>query len=193
MADFLAPLERLLWCGDPWNGSWPNYRQLGIGFDHVDELIRIATDGALATAAFDSTEAWAPLHAWRALGQLRAGPAVEPLLDLLTDCAGRDDDWGLEELPVVFGMIGPAALPALADYLSDASRPLHARIAVTTALECMAHEHPPARPRCIELLTGLLRVMDWIDPALNGYLASALLDLEAWEPALMLEEAFAGN
>jgi len=193
MADYCAPLEQLLRCGDPWNGSWPNYRQLGIGFEHVDELIQMATDGALARATLDSTSAWAPLHAWRALGQLRARPAIEPLLELLTDCAGRDDDWGLEELPVVLGMIGPAALPALAGYLSDASRPLHSRLAVTTALECLAHEHPWARLDCIELLTGFVREPDWVDPALNGYLAAALLDLEAWEPAHVLEEAFVGN
>src|SRR5579864_7878643 len=48
------------------------------------------------------------VHAWRALGQLRAVEAVEPLLELFDRL--EDDDWVHEELPAVFGLIGPARI-----------------------------------------------------------------------------------
>src|SRR6516162_9776606 len=101
------PVERLLTYGESdrirWD-DWPDYRALGIGPEQIPELIQLATDEELNLAAVESTEVWAPLHAWCALGQLRAVEAVEPLLELFDRL--EDDDWVHEELPAVFGLIG---------------------------------------------------------------------------------------
>jgi hypothetical protein len=61
----------------------------------------------------DDNAVYGPVHAWRALGQLRAFAAVEPLLGLLDRLDQLGDDWYLEEFPDVFGQIGPQAIPPL--------------------------------------------------------------------------------
>src|SRR5436305_13614282 len=113
-----SPVDKLLTCGDPWEvranpKDWPQYLELGIGPEHIPDLIRMATDGELRWAEEDSDEVWAPIHAWRTLGALHAEEAIEPLLSLFKNIEEYDDEWALEELPDVYGMIGPAAIPAL--------------------------------------------------------------------------------
>jgi hypothetical protein len=71
----------------------------------------MACDAALNQADSTSSEVWAPMHAWRALGQMRAEEAVLPLLALLRaaeDDEAAGDEAAGEELPAVFGMIGQA-------------------------------------------------------------------------------------
>ncbi len=105
---YQPPVERLLTYGESDRippEEWPDYRELGIGPEHILELIQMATDEAFNMADSESAEVWAPLHAWRALGQLRAVEAVEPLLELFDRL--EYDDWVHEELPLVFALMGP--------------------------------------------------------------------------------------
>jgi hypothetical protein len=176
--------------GEP---GWPDYLSLGLGPEHIPDLIRMATDEALNDADSESLEVWAPTHAWRALGQLRAEAAVEPLLGLLRRIEENDDDWVLEDLPRVYGMIGPAAIPALAAYLADASHELHARIATAGSLRNIGQNHPEARSQCIAVLTGQLEQFEENDPSVNGWLISELIDLAAVESAATMERAFAAD
>jgi hypothetical protein len=79
MADSLygAPIDRLLTIGDPRGAeSWVNFDDLGITTEHAPELIRMVCDSRFNGADSESLEVWAPLHAWRALGHLRAEAAV---------------------------------------------------------------------------------------------------------------------
>src|SRR5437868_4322041 len=134
MGDYAGAVGRLLTMGEPGGlgSAWPDYRSLGLGPEDVPALVRMVRDPALNGADSESKEVWAPLHAWRALGQLRAAEAVGPLLKQLDACA--NDDWCHEELPVVLGMIGPAALPALADYLAGPAHGVYHRWAVADAV-----------------------------------------------------------
>src|SRR5438093_123369 len=76
--DYKDPVARLLTLGDARPvKTWPNYLELGLSREHVPELIRMATDDELNWADSESLEVWAPIHAWRALGQLRAEEAAE--------------------------------------------------------------------------------------------------------------------
>jgi len=118
--DYSPPVDKLLTYGDCRDlRKWPDYLELGLTQEHVPELIRMAIDDDLNWADSDSLEVWAPIHAWRALGQLKAEEAIEPLMELFHEL--EDSDWVGEELPVVYGMIGPEAIPQLATYLSDTS------------------------------------------------------------------------
>jgi hypothetical protein len=86
--DYAAPVCQLLRIGEPGGGydpaEWPDYSaEFGIGHEHVGALIGIACDSALHHGDPNSSAVWAPVHAWRALGQLRAEASVEPLLALL--------------------------------------------------------------------------------------------------------------
>ncbi len=97
--------------------TWPDYLgELGITLEHVPELIRMATDEGLSDALSDSVEVWAPIHAWRCLGLLRADEAIEPLLGLIKS---EEEDWVLEEIPWVMGLIGEGAIAPATKFLAN--------------------------------------------------------------------------
>lgn len=193
-----SPVDRLLVKGDAsGNAEWPDYLALGLTDAHVPDLIRMALDEKLHWADSDSREVWAPIHAWRALGQLRAVAAVEPLLSLLPRIDDDGDDWVGEDMPEVFGLIGPAAVPALAAYLADDARGLWARVAAAHGLSHIGTRHPEARAECVASLAAPLERSAWAGPGdeltLNGYSVSFLMDLKAVEAAPLIERAFAAG
>jgi len=185
-------VERLLTIGESdriRTDEWRDYRRLGIGPEQIPDLIQMATDEELNVAATESTEVWAPLHAWRALGQLRAVEAVEPLLELFDRL--QDDDWVHEELPAVFGLIGPAALPALAAYLADLSHRDSSRIIVVISIEEVGKRWPDARGEALAILEERLERFEENEPGVNAFLVEALVGLGAKEAAPLIERAFA--
>jgi hypothetical protein len=192
-ADYSYPVSELLTFGDCRDfRGWPNYLDLGLGLEHVPELIEMATDEELHWTDSESLEVWAPVHAWRALGQLRATAAIEPLLHLLHEL--EDNDWTLDELPEVYGMIGRAAIPALARYyLADGSHGLWARVAAARGLEQIAAGDASARAECVAVLSRQLERFTRNDPILNGFLINCLIDLRAVEAAPLMERAFAAD
>ncbi|MBD1856988.1 MULTISPECIES: hypothetical protein [Leptolyngbya] len=72
--------------------DWADYAARGITSADIPSLIEMATDAELYTLD-EYTEGWATVHAWRALAQLKAGDAVEPLLQTY-ERFGEDDGWG---------------------------------------------------------------------------------------------------
>ena len=188
------PVNRLLNLGDPRERrEWPVYTALGLTNEHVPDLIRMVLDDDLNNADGESREVWAPLHAWRALGQLRARDAIEPLVSLLQRIDEWDDDWVGEELPRVFSMIGAPAIPALSEYLADAAHGLFARIAAAHSLEWISRRYAATRDQSLAALTAQLERFTENDPSLNVFLVSYLLDLKAVESAPLIERAFASD
>jgi hypothetical protein len=192
---YAFPLDKLLMLGDarPTKRHWPDYRQYGLTVEHIPDLIRMATDDELNTANSQSAEVWAPTHARRALGQLRAESAAEPLTSLFHLIDDNGDDMVNEELPEVLGLIGSAAIPAVAEYLADASHGLWARVAAASSLKEIGQRHPDARAECVALLTRQLEYFADQDDTLNADLVGALLDLKAVESAPVMERAFAAG
>lgn len=188
---YSSPVSGLLTFGDPRDSrEWPDYLDLvGLGPEHVPELIQIVSDEDLNRADPESLEVWAPLHAWRALGQLRATAAIEPLLDLYHE----EDDWAHEELPKVYGMIGRTAIPALTRHLADTSENMWARISTASSLEHIGAGDPSARDECVGVLSRQLERFTENDPDLNGFLIAYLIDLQAVEAAPLMERAFAAG
>lgn len=188
------PVSRLLNLGDPRDRrEWPVYTALGLTREHVPDLIRMMLDVDLNEADSGSREVWAPLHAWRALGQLRAVEAIEPLLSLLPHIDDHDDDWIGEELPRVFSMIGTPAIPALTAYLADATQGLFARIAAAHSLEWIGRRYAAAHDQSLATLSAQLERFAENDPALNAFLISYLIDLKAVEAAPLIGRAFASD
>lgn len=187
-------IQKLLAVGEPeFKKNWLDPEELGIGPEHVDELINLALDEKLYGASSDSREVWVPVHAWRALAQLHAASAAEPLTRLLRRIEENDDDWVSEELPRVFGTIGPPAIPVLSDYLRAKDHSVYARVAALHGLQCIGTEHPEARDEVVAILSNQLAVFRDNDPDLNGFLISRLLDLRAVEAAPLIEQAFDAN
>lgn len=193
-SSYQPPVDRLLTYGEAdvvEADDWPNYQELGLGPEHIPELIRMATDEKLNEADRDSLEFWAPIHAWRALGQLRAGAAIEPLLSLFDLL--EDSEWVMEELPEVFGMIGPAALPALATYMAGKSHKAWPRINASSSILDIAKRWPEARSESVAILSKQLEQFAENEPEFNAFLVLALAELGAKEAAPLIEQAFAAN
>ncbi|MBI3797972.1 MAG: DUF1186 domain-containing protein, partial [Deltaproteobacteria bacterium] len=188
------PIDQLLTVGDCRKlPEWPNYLERGLGPEHIPDLIRMAVDEKLNHADSDSLEVWAPIHAWRALGQLHAEAAIEPLISLFRTIDEDDNEWAGEELPTVFGMIGPTAIPALTAYLANPANSLYARIAAISCLRRIAEVCPETRAECVSILTRQLEEGATADPSLNGFLLASLLDLNAVESLPVIERAFAAD
>ena len=187
--DYQSPVADLLQYGDCGSFSkWPNYvQELGLQEVHIPELIRMATDEGLNQSDSNSLEVWAPTHAWRSLGQLRAKAATEPLLELLET---PYDDWIHQELPIVMSMIGPSTIPEIQRYLADQNRDRYGRIAAVTCFRKIQARYPQERERCINILIQQLDKFKENEPALNGFLISGLCDLQASEQAPEIERAF---
>lgn len=189
---YRPPLDALLRLGDPNDEDAVfDYDTLGIGREHVPELIRMTTDEGLHTAPSDSPIVWAPLHAWRQLGELRAEEAVGPLLGLLR--LVNEDDWVVSEVPGVLADIGPASLEPAAAYLADPTHDEWPRVAAAEAIGQIGQRFDELRETCIARLTGQLQFFAAQSAMLNAFLILPLLNLGAVQAAPVMEQAFAAG
>jgi len=199
-----SPVDKLLTLGKPeaYSNVWQDYAALGIGPEQIPDLIRLALDNELRYDHLEEDEDedeldeeqelafWGPLHAIRALGQLHAEAAIEPLLTLFDIADKGDDEWVMEDFPATFAMIGPAALPALAAFVSDSSHLLYARSYAGEALVSIGNAYPETRAESIDALSRALEQYEKNDYELNGLLINNLIHLKAVEAAPLIEKAF---
>lgn len=198
ITSYSPPANQLLTYGECDNISpmdWPNYLKLGISAAQIPELIRMATDEELYQVNPNSAEFWAPIHAWRTLGQLQAPEAIEPLIGLFPKRDGEEEIlvWIGEELPTVLGLIGPAAIPALAAYLADRSQGVFSRTVAISSLEEISVKHPDSRTGCVNVLTHQLASFRENGAELNSFIIAGLLDLKAIESASVIKQVFKTN
>jgi hypothetical protein len=191
------PVAQLLTLGEPVDLTWLEYETLGIHAEHIPELIRLVEDHALRwESPEDESAIYAPVHAWRALGLLKAVTAVPALMGLLQglETDTEWDDWASEELPEVFGMLGPAIIPTLADYLVKPHKEnFWGAVTALNGLVEIAELYPESRPECIQAISRLLDNYLENDAELNGLIISDLADLNASEAAPLVERAFASG
>ncbi|MBE9139771.1 hypothetical protein IQ254_21665 [Nodosilinea sp. LEGE 07088] len=203
-----APLDSLLSYGDgKCSGpkGWPNYvQELGLTAEHIPGFIQMAQDDQLWSFFFEDPDdlddepagagaldpdiaLWAPIHAWRALGQLRAAEAVKPLAQVLQQ---RDIDWCWEELPDVFGLIGAEAIDPLDELLSADDIDYKSKVTLSSGLTYIAQTFPDQRDRCVEVLTRQLSHYDNHHISVNGALVLALFKLKAIESTAVMAAAY---
>ena len=185
----------LLHLGEPeWSSKSP-VDCAAWGFTQADvvSLIRIVSDPELACAPCDSSAVWAPIHAVRALGCLRAEAAVEPLLAAWRGIEKHTADYLEDEIAVALAAIGPASRLPTAALLGDETRADHLRLAAARTLSLLALKHPESRDASLAALASQLDAHAVQKPGFNGFLVSALLDARAVEAAASLERAFANN
>jgi hypothetical protein len=190
-----VPVRQLLMIGEAGCytlAEWPDYpASFGLDQQHVGALIRMACDAELHDGDPNSSAVWAPVHAWRALGQLRAEASVQPLLALLKM---RDDDDAIDlEVPVVFGMIGSAAIPHIVGFVSDRANTTRAVATALSGLREIAARNPEYRGECIDTLARRLEPHSDTDAAINGFAVAALMDLHAVESIDAIRDAFRRN
>lgn len=192
ITDYQPPVAELLNYGDCHNHQrWRNYvRELNLEAKHIPELIEMATDEELSLADSDSKQVWSPVHAWRALGQLKAVEALKPLLGLLNN---RDDDWISGDFPTLCTLIGLDSIPFLKEFLTESANNLYARSNAAESLEAICYKYPETRESNIAIIAEELEKFKVNDPTLNAFLICNLLDLEAVETIDVIERAFKAN
>jgi len=190
------PVDQLLTLGDPAANSkfgWKDaplldYSALGLTPSHAPDLIRLARDPVVNIS--DEPSCYAPVHAFRALAALGVVHAIPELVALIRRMDRQNDSCWLEDCPGVLALFGEAAIDPVARALRDQREPFGARLFLTDALLAIATNHPPARPRVVAVLSGILAYARYNDPGINGHIISALIDLSATESLPAIAEAY---
>jgi hypothetical protein len=198
IADYSEPLTQLLTQGEcAWGSvkSGLDYTAMGITEKDIPNLIAMATDNELYELDNEAAEGWAPIHAWRALGQLRAESAIVPLLEQSLEYEDHEGwrDWMLTEFPIVFGRMGSSAIPVLAEVIHDRTKSGWFRIIAVEGLETMVKANPDAESQCVAILQEELAHFAENEPDLNAFIIGVLADLQVMEAVPLMEQAFAAG
>jgi len=192
--DFSEPVLALISVGEKAarSSKWPDYMELGIASEHIPELIRILekVEAFWPEEETNAPEVYAPIHAWRALGQLKAEQAISFLIDLIIWNEEGDMDWIMEEVPDVIGMIGPVSIPVLEENLLNLLKLEWAPVTIAHCLKEVGQQHPQSRAACVKALEAGLERYATNDENVNGFLISYLADLKAVESVSLVEQAF---
>ena len=181
--------------------EWPDYQELGITALDIPELICMVTDESLynlddhdyAVFGKDSLLEYAPLHAIRVLGQLRAETAIEPLISLFPKTYNFKSDalYGFfDELTDVLSLIGLPVIPAITAYLADPSHDENSQSQAIYTLKKLAFVYPEHHADCVSILFRHLKSFEENSPEFNAHLISALSDLKAIDSLPIIEQAF---
>jgi hypothetical protein len=198
---YTGPVSKLIKLGRPEGETWLNYSALGITRDQIPDLIRLVENYELRVmqppedlpADVDLPEWYAQIHAWRALGQLKAEEAIPAILGILHQVDDEDDDWIGEDASEVFALIGLAAIHPIAEYLKDNANSLFARVAAADALRQIGKVHPETREECARILASVLENYQQNDEGLNGFIIYDLVELKAVEYLDLIERAFTAD
>jgi len=171
--------------------EWVDYpAQFGFTDAHVPDLIRLITDPQFNDIKLESDAVWAPVHAVRALGQLRAEAAIAPLLSLLSE----DDDYFQTDIPYVLGKIGEAAIAPIVAFVNDGESDDVGQGLAIHGLGLVGEEHPESREAAIAALLGIMENPPDDPESLQlTYAIGELIDLEATEAIPQIEQAFAAG
>lgn len=184
---YLPPLDALLTLGDvPDTTLEQRAAELGIGQQHVPELVRMLRDRVLATSEEHGAAAWAPVHALQILARHDISHVVADLLPIFD----LDFNQMTDELIEIVAAVGPDALPSTIGYLHDRTRWAWGRARVADVLQTIAAQHPATRQQVIAALSVVLAGAEADhEPAITGALG-ALIDLHAAETVPLIRHAF---
>jgi hypothetical protein len=188
-------IKKLIALGEK-NTDWIDpgfdYQEIGITKEHIPELIDIIRqiNKFWPEEESDSDEVFAPIHAWRALGQLRAEEGIQALVELIVQNEELESDWIMEEIPKVMGMIGPESIPALQAYLQNPQKKVWASATMSQCLEEVGKQNPESRPACVQALQIGLEDYAVNDFTTNTFLITSLASLKAVEAVSLVERAY---
>src|SRR5574341_1156700 len=186
------PLAPLLALGatDIYTQPWPDYvTWLNLTEAHVPALLQIVLETPWENRDWEhEPDAWAPIHAWRAIGQLRAQAAIQPLIALIDRSV--DNEWVWSEIPTVYAMLGPLAIPALSKYVRENGKKVASAYTAIMALSQIGQMYPDTAPLITIFLTERLSKAPENHPSVNAYLVRALIDLKTDESVPVAREAY---
>jgi uncharacterized protein len=172
-------IQTLLSLGEPPNArKWPDYlAKYGFSNEDVPALLKLFTDENIEQLSSDHSAVWAPLYAWRILGQLGSEDAIQPIVQSFDTL--HEDDWALSELCSVIGMIGPAAIPALVEHWRQPGKDEFSYVMAMDALCEIAKQHSASRDQVIDIYIDYMNNPNMLAYNLNGLLMACLMDLKA--------------
>ncbi len=153
--------------------AWPNYpATCGLGKKDVGELVAMLGDLALDQGP--GPMGWARVHAYRALGQLKAGAAGKALIAAFDTAIRQKDDRARAELPMVLEMIGAAVCEEAVAGMQDRALDPYVHVVLASVLAGIGQTTRTLRGRCIEALMAALQQGQQNDPRLNSGLILSL-------------------
>lgn len=153
--------------------------ELNLDDADIDDLIAVLTCEELNSAPSQSTEVWAALHAWRALGHLKTPKAIAPMISIFDRLC--DDEWALDDLPFVFAAIGEPAIAPLSQFLQSPEHEEFAYALAASALTQIALQKTSLRAHILDIFSHYVQSPQETAYSFNGLLISNLIDLEAVE------------
>lgn len=171
-SSLFSPEVRALCAAGPtfFDLPWRDYvREFKLSPRHILELLQIVNAWRQGGDGGEIGD-WAELHARRALGELRAVDAIEPLIAL-----SEVDDGAVLDLPIVAGLIGPSAIPHLMHSLRTrvVDDPT-VQIVAIEALVLIARWHNDARRDVAKILCDQLQNYPMQPGIINGTLIAGL-------------------
>lgn len=186
---YTPPVAGLLELGSAHDQDARGRREaLGIGQEHVGELVRMARDRALYSGSDDdeSPRFWAPIHAVELLEDLDVSAVIDELIPLLD----VENDWFSSSLPRALGRAGEAALAPLRAYLADKGRWIYGHAEAISGLTEVAKAHPELREQAVAALSEVLADLEGYDETELTAAMSGLVELKAVEALPLIRRAF---
>ena len=152
----------------------------------IPDLTALVLDEGLLSGWPAEPPSWAPLHALRLLGRLRAHQSAGRLLALMD----REDDWLSDLLPSVWAEMGPQAAEPLWAYVRDRQHDPEQRGNVMIGLQRLAEKRRSYRREVVAGLSQLLDDAPGEDGTANAYIAHVLGNLRAVEALPALRRAY---
>ncbi len=134
---------------------------------------------------------WMPLHAVKLLGMLADPQAIPQLIDTLILVCETDNDWIMEDLPTVFGRMGPPAIPPLKEFIHayEGDNALWwSRSTAVGGLVAIALCNPHEKEHILPFLHSLFSEEE--DVEFLSFAAISLLDLGDPSSLAVLDDAF---
>lgn len=139
----------------------------------------------------EGNKQWMPLHAVKLLGMLADPKAIPQLVNTLILACEVDDDWIMEDLPTVFGRMGPPAIPPLEEFINDYEGDntlWWSRSTAVGGLVAIALCNPHEKEHILSFLHALFSEKE--DMEFLSFAAGSLLDLGDPSSLTILDEAF---
>ncbi len=183
------PCDRLLELGsDPVDGGGDFVYDVSNA--DIPELIAMFEDAELEVSV--SPMAWAPFHALKALGQLKAEAAIPVLMRRLENMKLEDDaeDPLDYELGGVLCEIGVASFGPLVGVVRNPTLSQASRITACEALGNLADRVPGIREDCCTLLAHMIADRQQAAASVNGWVLVVLMRFKASAHAEVVRQAF---
>ncbi|PAX53036.1 hypothetical protein [Brunnivagina elsteri] len=173
-----------------------NYvEELGFTLEHVPDLLRMVVDEELNFGDGENLEYWAPIHALRVIGELRAEDAIQPLIDFF-QTVDQENDSIMMALPDAIATIGEKAISPLEACITNFSQESNQDNGcedAVIALGSIATKYPELSDRCVKILTQQLECFADNKTEINGLLIEELIELNVVESAPIIEKVFAAK